>query len=79
MVINLLDVCSLFFPFMIEKDPYPVDALPTCDYALGVCKKESKCIQLLKDFRIHCKQSEDHQCKMGKRKEIINKTKKKSN
>ncbi|OXA44144.1 GDNF family receptor alpha-3 [Folsomia candida] len=47
-----------------EKDPYPVDALPTCDYALDVCKKEPKCIQLLRDFRTQCKQSDEQQCKM---------------
>ncbi|ODN01101.1 GDNF family receptor alpha-like, partial [Orchesella cincta] len=42
-----------------EKDPYPVHALPTCDYALDVCKKENKCIKLYRDFQTHCKQSDD--------------------
>ncbi|CAL8109863.1 unnamed protein product [Orchesella dallaii] len=42
-----------------EKDPYPVHALPTCDYALDVCRKENKCIKLYHDFKTHCKQSDD--------------------
>ena len=46
-----------------EKDPYPVDALPTCDHALDVCKKQPKCIQLYKDFKNHCRASDNH-CKM---------------
>jgi hypothetical protein len=57
-------ILHIMMNIVSERDPYPVDALPTCDYALDVCKKEPKCIQLLRDFRNHCKQSDDHQCKM---------------
>ncbi|XP_075217869.1 uncharacterized protein LOC142322676 [Lycorma delicatula] len=38
-----------------EKDPYPIDALPTCNYALAVCQKEKICFQLFEDFKTNCK------------------------
>ncbi|CAG7726201.1 unnamed protein product [Allacma fusca] len=46
-----------------DKDPYPVDALPTCDHAMEVCRKQPKCFQLYKDFKNHCKTADRH-CKM---------------
>uniref|UniRef100_A0A336M7Z0 CSON012400 protein n=1 Tax=Culicoides sonorensis TaxID=179676 RepID=A0A336M7Z0_CULSO len=46
-----------------EKDPYPVDALPTCNHALSVCQQERKCIKLFEDFKLHCK-VRDNKCKM---------------
>lgn len=49
----------IFSLFLVEKDPYPVHALPTCDYALDVCRKENKCIQLYRNFQQHCKQSDE--------------------
>ncbi|XP_018331552.1 uncharacterized protein LOC108741291 isoform X8 [Agrilus planipennis] len=50
-----------------EKDPYPVDALPTCNYALSVCQEERKCIKLFEDFKLHCKVREN-KCRMDNRK-----------
>ncbi|XP_063703599.1 uncharacterized protein LOC134833266 [Culicoides brevitarsis] len=46
-----------------EKDPYPIDALPTCNHALSVCQQERKCIKLFEDFKLHCK-VRDNKCKM---------------
>nr|XP_029714155.1 uncharacterized protein LOC115258220 [Aedes albopictus] len=46
-----------------EKDPYPVDALPTCNHALSVCQQERKCIKLFEDFKLHCKVREN-KCRM---------------
>lgn len=49
-----------------EKDPYPIDALPTCNHALSVCQKERKCITLFEDFKAHCKVREN-KCRMEDR------------
>lgn len=49
-----------------EKDPYPVDALPTCNHALNVCQQERKCIKLFEDFKTHCKVREN-KCRMEDR------------
>ncbi|XP_055716353.1 uncharacterized protein LOC129810103 isoform X4 [Phlebotomus papatasi] len=49
-----------------EKDPYPIDALPTCNHALSVCQQERKCIKLFEDFKIHCKVREN-KCRMEDR------------
>lgn len=49
-----------------EKDPYPIDALPTCNHALSVCQKERKCISLFEDFKAHCK-VRDNKCRMEDR------------
>ncbi|XP_049278948.1 uncharacterized protein LOC125761657 isoform X4 [Anopheles funestus] len=49
-----------------EKDPYPVDALPTCNHALSVCQQERKCIKLFEDFKLHCKVREN-KCRMEDR------------
>jgi hypothetical protein len=57
-----------FFLFVLipEKDPYPVDALPTCNHALSVCQQERKCIKLFEDFKTHCKVREN-KCRMEDR------------
>lgn len=47
----------------IEKDPYPIDALPTCNHALAVCQQSSKCIDLFESFKTHCKVREN-KCRM---------------
>ncbi|XP_068082198.1 uncharacterized protein Gfrl [Anabrus simplex] len=49
-----------------EKDPYPVDALPTCNHALSVCQQERKCIKLYEDFKSNCK-VRDQKCRMDDR------------
>uniref|UniRef100_A0A1Y1NG70 GDNF/GAS1 domain-containing protein n=2 Tax=Photinus pyralis TaxID=7054 RepID=A0A1Y1NG70_PHOPY len=49
-----------------EKDPYPVDALPTCNHALSVCSQERKCIKLFEDFKLNCK-VRDNKCRMEDR------------
>ncbi|PNF37374.1 hypothetical protein B7P43_G17200 [Cryptotermes secundus] len=49
-----------------EKDPYPVDALPTCNHALSVCQEERKCIKLFEDFKTNCK-VRDGKCRMEDR------------
>ncbi|XP_019757355.1 uncharacterized protein LOC109535791 isoform X3 [Dendroctonus ponderosae] len=49
-----------------EKDPYPVDALPTCTHAHFVCQQEPKCIRLYEDFKTHCK-VRDNKCRMEDR------------
>ncbi|XP_063220108.1 uncharacterized protein LOC134529683 isoform X3 [Bacillus rossius redtenbacheri] len=49
-----------------EKDPYPVDALPTCNHALSVCQQERKCISLFDDFKTNCKVREG-KCRMDDR------------
>ncbi|TMW46910.1 hypothetical protein DOY81_008008 [Sarcophaga bullata] len=49
-----------------ERDPYPIDALPTCNHALSVCQQEKKCLKLFEDFKAHCK-VRDNKCKMENR------------
>lgn len=49
-----------------EKDPYPIDALPTCNHALSVCQQERKCLKLFEDFKTHCK-VRDNKCRMDDR------------
>ncbi|KAK9723211.1 GDNF/GAS1 domain [Popillia japonica] len=49
-----------------EKDPYPVDALPTCNHALSVCQQEQKCLKLYEDFKTNCK-VRDNKCRMDDR------------
>ncbi|XP_055322734.1 uncharacterized protein LOC129578351 isoform X1 [Sitodiplosis mosellana] len=46
-----------------EKDPYPIDALPTCNHALAVCQQSPKCIELFESFKIYCK-VRDNKCRM---------------
>ncbi|KAK6619907.1 hypothetical protein RUM44_006307 [Polyplax serrata] len=49
-----------------DNDPYPVQALPTCNHALSVCQLEQNCIKLFEDFKLHCK-VRDGMCKMESR------------
>lgn len=46
-----------------EKDPYPIDALPTCNHALAVCQQSPKCTELFESFKTHCK-VRDNKCRM---------------
>ena len=39
----------------VEKDPYPIHALPTCTHAHEVCQKDMSCTRLYADFKEHCK------------------------
>lgn len=57
---------KFFFEIFAEKDPYPVDALPTCNHALSVCQHERKCIKLFENFKTHCK-VRDNKCRMEDR------------
>ncbi|XP_039298572.1 uncharacterized protein LOC111048987 isoform X3 [Nilaparvata lugens] len=49
-----------------EKDPYPIDALPTCNHALVVCQKDKTCMQSYEDFKTKCK-VRDGKCQMDDR------------
>ncbi|XP_050306810.1 uncharacterized protein LOC126743654 isoform X5 [Anthonomus grandis grandis] len=49
-----------------EKDPYPVESLPTCTHAHQVCQQEPSCIKLYEDFKTHCK-VRDNKCRMEDR------------
>ncbi|XP_037912486.1 uncharacterized protein LOC119652430 isoform X2 [Hermetia illucens] len=49
-----------------EKDPFPVDALPTCNHALSVCQHEKVCNKVYEDFKAHCK-VRDNKCRMEDR------------
>ncbi|KAL0121427.1 hypothetical protein PUN28_006737 [Cardiocondyla obscurior] len=68
--------CNSFLNFLFDhpcdyvewkdKDPYPVDALPTCNHALNLCLRGKPCSQIYKDFKTNCKIQEG-QCKMENR------------
>ncbi|KAL4712444.1 hypothetical protein ACJJTC_007460 [Scirpophaga incertulas] len=49
-----------------EKDPYPVETLPTCTYALSVCHNEKPCSVLFDRFKNACK-ARDGECRMDDR------------
>ncbi|XP_069362610.1 uncharacterized protein [Maniola hyperantus] len=49
-----------------EKDPYPVETLPTCTYALSVCHNEKACSVLFERFKNACKAREG-ECRMEDR------------
>ncbi|CAH0697595.1 unnamed protein product [Spodoptera exigua] len=49
-----------------EKDPYPVETLPTCTYALSVCHNERACSVLFDRFKNACK-ARDGECRMDDR------------
>ncbi|XP_037876747.1 uncharacterized protein LOC101736650 isoform X2 [Bombyx mori] len=49
-----------------EKDPYPVETLPTCTYALSVCHNEKACSVLFDRFKNACK-ARDGECRMDDR------------
>jgi len=47
-----------------ESDPYPIDALPTCNQALSVCQKDRDCKKIYENFQQACK-VQNGQCQMG--------------
>ncbi|XP_053994939.1 uncharacterized protein LOC128890863 isoform X3 [Hylaeus anthracinus] len=49
-----------------DKDPYPIDALPTCNHALSVCLHGKPCSQIFDDFKNNCKAREG-KCRMESR------------
>jgi len=65
--------CNQFKDFLIdhpclnakykEKDPFPVDALPTCDHAQDVCSADKTCSKKVETFRASCPLRKD-QCVM---------------
>lgn len=58
---------SLFLSLDIpDKDPYPIDALPTCNHALSVCLRGKPCSQIYEDFKSNCKAREG-KCRMESR------------
>lgn len=65
-ILKYVNKQSIFLSIAAEKDPYPIDALPTCNHALSVCQQERKCLKLFEDFKAHCK-VRDNKCKMENR------------
>lgn len=58
---------SLFLSLGIpDKDPYSIDALPTCNHALSVCLRGKPCSQIYEDFKSNCKAREG-KCRMENR------------
>jgi len=65
--------CNQFKDFLIdhpclnakykETDPYPVDALPTCDHAQEVCGRDKVCNKKMETFQRQCPVKND-QCVM---------------
>jgi len=65
--------CNQFKDFLIdhpclnakykEKDPFPVDALPTCDHAQDVCNADKVCTKKVQSFKKNCPVRND-QCIM---------------
>ncbi|XP_029033944.1 uncharacterized protein LOC114871774 isoform X2 [Osmia bicornis bicornis] len=49
-----------------DKDPYSIDALPTCNHALNVCLRDKPCSQIFDDFKSNCK-SREGKCRMESR------------
>ncbi|XP_034944685.1 uncharacterized protein Gfrl [Chelonus insularis] len=49
-----------------DKNPYPEDALMTCNHALSVCQRVIPCFKLYEDFKNNCK-IRDGKCKMESR------------
>ncbi|KAK9308255.1 hypothetical protein QLX08_001720 [Tetragonisca angustula] len=49
-----------------DKDPYAIDALPTCNHALSVCLRGKPCSQIFEDFKSNCKAREG-KCRMESR------------
>ncbi|XP_076391662.1 glial cell line-derived neurotrophic family receptor-like isoform X4 [Megachile rotundata] len=49
-----------------DKDPYSIDALPTCNHALSVCLRGKPCSQIFDDFKSNCK-SREGKCRMESR------------
>ncbi|CAB0031763.1 unnamed protein product, partial [Trichogramma brassicae] len=49
-----------------EKDPYSIEALPTCNHALSECQRDKSCVKLYDDFKTNCK-TRDGRCRMENR------------
>lgn len=49
-----------------DKDPYAIEALPTCNHALSVCLRGKSCSQIFEDFKSNCKAREG-KCRMESR------------
>ncbi|KAF6216046.1 hypothetical protein GE061_000383 [Apolygus lucorum] len=52
------------------KDPYPIDALPTCNHALSVCQKDIECQRIYDKFKSDCK-VRDGKCHMEDREQCL--------
>ncbi|XP_048510939.1 uncharacterized protein LOC105684340 isoform X2 [Athalia rosae] len=52
--------------YVLKKDPFPVEPLPTCNHALSVCQRSKACIKLFEDFKTNCK-ARDGKCRMESR------------
>ena len=50
--------------YIAESDPYPIDALPTCNQALSVCQNDRDCKKIYENFQQACK-VQNGQCQMG--------------
>ena len=65
--------CNQFKDFLVdhpclnakykETDPFPVDALPTCNHAQQVCSRDKVCSKKMETFTRHCPVKHD-QCVM---------------
>jgi len=42
-----------------ETDPFPIDALPTCDHAQDVCNNDKQCKQRVVNFQMSCASNQD--------------------
>ncbi|XP_043281880.1 uncharacterized protein [Venturia canescens] len=49
-----------------DKDPYPIDALLTCNHALTECQRDKPCLKLYDEFKVSCR-VRDGKCKMESR------------
>ncbi|KAF4531745.1 hypothetical protein B566_EDAN015191 [Ephemera danica] len=56
----------LIYSDATQKDPYPVEALLTCNHANLVCSEEKKCTKLFDDFKTSCR-FRDRECLMEER------------
>ncbi|XP_076177937.1 glial cell line-derived neurotrophic family receptor-like isoform X3 [Ptiloglossa arizonensis] len=49
-----------------DKNPDPIDALPSCNHAMSVCLRGKPCSQIFEDFKSNCKAREG-KCRMESR------------
>ncbi|XP_066907291.1 uncharacterized protein [Halyomorpha halys] len=63
---NFLFDHPCIFVMKKEKDPFPIDALPTCNHASSVCQKDVACWEIFDNFKTHCKVREG-KCQMEDR------------
>ena len=45
--------------FISDKDPFPTQALPTCEYALNACHQKPGCSRVYHDYRRLCRFADD--------------------